>query len=533
MIFEKNDKLDIIKYSFLIFLTPILILFLIKIYTFVISFNLYVTSGAEITTLNFLYNFLNKNNLLDVQKNNILYEFYGLNFHLIYFPFVKLLGFFKIHYLFSSRIFTLLLVFILPIILIKIGEKISFKKSFFINHKKILYLIILAFLINHQSSSWWIITYRPDIVAITLSFLSVLFFFNFIENKKNSSFFISILLCVISWTLKQNFLFTHCSIFLYLLYKKNFYHLSLYILLVPLFIFILNILTDYNNLDLLNRSPNTLIDNFEIHNYFSILSKYLLKNPYLVFLVFITSIGLVKKINDKKIFYMLIIFFLFFQSSFGAILHSAGFNHLMVFSFFSLSCLSFIELKDLKKFYLFISFFLIISSSLNYFQLLNYNILGRQGLFFNKDEKREMLQFKSFISNKIKKPASILGASNRTEIFLLEEILGKDTFQITSYLDPSWKAFIWRTKKDLDLYDQIFIKKFDQINTVIILEDIKNKDFLLNFLKNKNFRYKDDYFINVYENNFKFLDMLMINKFNNDNKLLIKKKFLVYEKIIF
>ena len=144
-----------------------------------------------------------------------------------------------------------------------------------------------------------------------------------------------------------------------------------------------------------------------------------------------------------------------------------------------------------------------------------------------------MLQFKSFISNKIKKPASILGASNRTEIFLLEEILGKDTFQITSYLDPSWKAFIWRTKKDLDLYDQIFIKKFDQINTVIILEDIKNKDFLLNFLKDKNFRYKDDYFINVYENNFKFLDMLMINKFNNDNKLLIKKKFLVYEKIIF
>ena len=126
MILKKNKELKVILFSLIIFSIPIIILFFIKLFTFFESFNLYVTSGAEVTTLNFLFNFLNGNNILNFQKDNILYEFYGLNFHLIYFPFVKIFEIFNFHYLFSSRIITTLFLCILPIILMNISEKINY-----------------------------------------------------------------------------------------------------------------------------------------------------------------------------------------------------------------------------------------------------------------------------------------------------------------------------------------------------------------------------------------------------------------------
>ena len=81
------------------------------------------------------------------------------------------------------------------------------------------------------------------------------------------------------------------------------------------------------------------------------------------------------------------------------------------------------------------------SSFLNYFQLLNYNILGRQGLFFNNYEKKQITKFKSFIEEKLK-TCCFVRASNKTEMLLSEELLGENTFQITSYLDLSWKVYL-------------------------------------------------------------------------------------------
>ena len=79
---------------------------------------------------------------------------------------------------------------------------------------------------------------------------------------------------------------------------------------------------------------------------------------------------------------------------------------------------------------------------MNYYQIINYNLFGRQGLHFNNDEKNEIINFKKFIQNDIQSPTVIVGASNRTEMLLLEEQLGKDTFQITSYLDSTWRQFL-------------------------------------------------------------------------------------------
>ena len=71
-----NSKYNIIILSYLTFFGSVLILFFIKLYTLFKSYDLYVTSGAEIATLNFIQNFLNGNNLATSGNSNILYEFY-------------------------------------------------------------------------------------------------------------------------------------------------------------------------------------------------------------------------------------------------------------------------------------------------------------------------------------------------------------------------------------------------------------------------------------------------------------------------
>ena len=357
MVLKINKEIKIILLSFIIFAIPVIILFLLKLFTFFESYNLFVTSGAEITTLNFLYNLLNGNNLLEFQRDNILYEFYGLNFHLTYFPFVKLFEIFNINYLFSTRIITTLLVLILPIILIKICEKINYENLALKNSKKTFYFIILIFLINHQTSSWWIITYRPDIIAIIFAFLGVLSFLNFIEKNNIFYFIFSIFLCVISWTLKQNFLFLFCSIFLFLVIKRKYYFLVLFLFTIPVFLIFINYITGYNNLDLLNRSPGTIASYFEIRNYFNILLKYFIKNPILVLLIFFLYINFLKKNGEKRIFLIFVIFFLFFQSSIISVLHGAGFNHLMAFMFFLLISIGLVNFQRIKKFYISISIF--------------------------------------------------------------------------------------------------------------------------------------------------------------------------------
>ena len=67
--------------------------------------------------------------------------------------------------------------------------------------------------------------------------------------------------------------------------------------------------------------------------------------------------------------------------------------------------------------------------------MFNYNKFGRQGLYFNVQEKKELKEFKIFIQNEIEKPALLIGGANRTEMFLSEDLMGKDTFQLVSFID--------------------------------------------------------------------------------------------------
>ena len=129
----------------------------------------------------------------------------------------------------------------------------------------------------------------------------------------------------------------------------------------------------------------------------------------------------------------------------------------MTFMFFLSISIGLINFQIIKRFYILISFFLIISSFLNYYQLINYNLLGRQGLHFNNDEKNEIINFKKFIQNDVPLPTIIVGASNRTEMLLLEEQLGKDTFQITSYIDSNWRQFLFRSKNEIVSYEKYLI----------------------------------------------------------------------------
>ena len=486
-ILEKN-KNKIISISFVIFLLPIFFLLLIKIYTLFNSYDLYVTSGAEITTLNFIQNFLSGNNLLTNGDQDILYEFYGLNFHLIYWPLIKFFQLFGISYLLSARLITLAFLFLLTFIIILIFKRLSKKNFIFKDNPLFLGLIIFTFLVNHQASSWWILTYRPDIIAILFSLISIYFFLIFIENENDYIFCLSLIFCILSWSLKQNFLFVMSSIFFYHLIKKKYYYLFLQISFSFFILYTFNFLTEYNNFDLLNRSPGVVLSQLEFRNYYDVLIQYLIKNPYLIIFVTILILTFNKSINKKMIFFYLLVFFLFLQSSFVSVLHGAGFNHLMSFSFFMIISMCLVNFNFCKKYFLLISFLLIISSIINCFQLANYNKFGRQGLYFDNQEKKQLREFKSFIENRISKPAIIIGASNRTEMFLSEDLLGKDSFQLVSFIDNSWRKWLFRSNEEMKENEKIFKEKFKNIKTVLILEKKNTKKYIDH---NKNIKKKN------------------------------------------
>ena len=533
MSINDKNKYGIIILSYLIFSSSVLILFFIKLFTLLKSYELYVTSGAEITTLNFILNFLNDNNLATGGNSNILYEFYGLNFHLTYLPLIKFCQFFGLSYLLSTRLISLGLIFLLTFIIILISKNISSKNFIFKDNLIFFYFLILTFLINHQASSWWILTYRPDILTILFSFVSIYFFFLFIDKNKNYSLFLSIVFCVFSWTFKQNFLFTFVSIFSYLLIKKKYYHLFFSFFLVVLVLFLLNVTTGYNNLDLLNRSPEVIASQLEFKNYFEILIKYLIKNPYLLAFVFIIFFCTGEIKNNKKLFLYLVFSFLFLQSSLVAVLHGAGYNHMMAFLFFAVISICFIDYDLIKKYYIFISFFLIISSCLNYFQLINYNKFGRQGLYFNAQEKKELKDFKIFIQNEIEKPALLIGGANRTEMFLSEDLMGKDTFQLVSFIDSSWSQWLFRSKDQMKKNEKIFLNKFKDVKTVLVLnKDDKKMNYFDNFLKQNNFRLNSEYILSLYDHRKNISELKTIINYDTNNNP-IKKNFVIYKKVTF
>jgi len=320
---------------------------------------------------------------------------------------------------------------------------------------------------------------------------------------------------------------------LFLILKKRFTYLFYSIFLILLIILLINFITGYNNFDLLNRSPSTVASYFEIKNYFLILIRYFAKNPYLIVLIYLVINHILKNVNDKKLFFLLALIFLFLQSSIISVLHGAGINHMMSFLFLSLCGIYFINQKNSTIFVLTISFFLIISSALNYIQILNYNKIGRQGLYFNQAEKNQILNFQNHLKNKYTKPILVLGAGNRTEIFLLEEINGVDTQQLASYLDPNWKQFLFRSKKEINNYEKIFKNKFDNIKTVIVLE---NKNYLdkIEFIKKNNFEFEEELVLTIYENNARnFLNLYKILFSKGKTINFKKKKFLIFTKTTF
>ena len=117
------------------------------------------------------------------------------------------------------------------------------------------------------------------------------------------------------------------------------------------------------------------------------------------------------KLRIIKAFFIFSIFIFIFTKFIGGSLHGAGYNHLMAFLFFAVISICLIDYNFIKRYYIIISLFLIISSCLNYFQLFNYNKFGRQGLYFNVQEKKELKEFKIFIQNEIEKPALLIGGA--------------------------------------------------------------------------------------------------------------------------
>ena len=93
-------------------------------------------------------------------------------------------------------------------------------------------------------------------------------------------------------------------------------------------------------------------------------------------------------------------------------------------------------------------------------------------------------------------------------MLLLEENLGKDTFQITSYLDSNWRQFLFRSKNEKASYEKIFHQKFENINSVLILKNSKDQKILEEFLEKKNFEFKNIQSVYIYENKFKFSEFL-------------------------
>ena len=67
---------------------------------------------------------------------------------------------------------------------------------------------------------------------------------------------------------------------------------------------------------------------------------------------------------------------------------------------------------------------------------------------------------------------------NRTEMFLSEDLMGKDTFQLVSFIDDLWSQWLFRSKYQTKKNKKIFHDKFKDVKTVLVLDkDKKNKVF--------------------------------------------------------
>ncbi len=526
-----KNKINFVILSIItFFLLQSFFLFLLKIISFFQSYDLYVTSGVEVSTLNYLYNLLNQNDFYLNNENEILYEIYGYNFHLLYFPIVKLLDLFGISYLISSRLITTLIIFLLGYIILKICDNINLNKSYFADKKYLFYSIVLSFLLYHQLSSWWIITYRPDFLAITLAFFSIYLFLNYIDKENKYLLFFTIFTLVFAWTIKQNFIFGFASIFFYFLYFKKFKEIVLLFSVILISIILLNFLTGFNNFSLLDRSPSIILKNLEYDDYVKKIFIYGVKNSYL--LIFLTSFIIFMKDfrKDKKKFFLLLIFiFIFIQSSIVGILKGAGFNHLMLLGIFLLIGIHLIDYNKLT-FNLKLIFVILFLPSLilSSIQIYNFNKIGRIYLHYNLEEKNNLENFNTYRKENLKKPILILGAADRYEMLLREDENGIDTHQLVSFFDLKWRAFMYNKLNHQEKFKDTFENKIKKINTVLISNENKYTDRIEYFNKN-NFLLVDTITIETYEHVrslYQLKNFFLKKKGKNKKKL----ELLVYRK---
>ena len=111
--------------------------------------------------------------------------------------------------------------------------------------------------------------------------------------------------------------------------------------------------------------------------------------------------------------------------------------------------------------------------------------------------------------------------------------MGKDTFQLVSFIDNSWSQWLFRSKSQMKKNEKIFHNKFKDVKTILVLDKDKKKikDFD-NFLKQNNFKFSSDYILYLYDNRNNLGEFKTIINYES-NIDLIKKNFLIYKKVTF
>lgn len=513
------------------------LLLFIKINSLFNDYSIYNTSGVEVSTLNFLFNLINNNNILAKQNSNIVYEVYGLNFHYFYYPFVKFFQLFSIDYKLSSRLITFFISTLIPILILKIHDNIFRTKNNIENKNIFLYFLVFSFVISHQSTSWWSLTYRPDFLAIYFSLLSVFFFIKYIKDDDFIFACLSTFIALIAWTFKQNYLFCIFSIILYVLLNKEIKKVIVLLLLCCLTLITLNNISGYNNFDLLDRSVETTSNSFILKNYFTILIKFFIKNLYLIPLMILNYLLFLKIENKKiKLFIFLIFMFSFLQSSLVGTLQGAGKNHMISFVILNLISLPIIINYKNKIYYSF-NLSLIFANLLMLFQIYNFNTLGRLTLHYNDELRVQKYEVFNYFKNVSIKPIIFFGVSGRLEMLLIEDVNGLDSHQLTSYKDPLWRQWMFFKDNKIDSFDKIFEEKFKKISTIVVLDKKKYESIINKLTNEQNFKNIKKINIKKYSppTNYNLILKEIINTKKlkiNKNKYFNNLEILIYEKTL-
>ena len=111
--------------------------------------------------------------------------------------------------------------------------------------------------------------------------------------------------------------------------------------------------------------------------------------------------------------------------------------------------------------------------------------------------------------------------------------MGKDTFQLVSFIDSSWSQWLFRSKDQMKKNEKIFLNKFKDVKTVLVLnKDDKKMNYFDNFLKQNNFRLNSEYILSLYDHRKNISELKTIINYDTNNNP-IKKNFVIYKKVTF